>query len=299
MKFITTMKLCIPAALLAAASVNASATTCSSSGQSLQSLVALGSAGCTIGDLTFSNFFFNYTSGHVTGSDSNPSTPAATDVMLEFNEFNDGITADTFGTTGSPERPVYQVVTDYSGIPQDVTVNAFQNEHAFVSYVVTDNTTGTTIEEVDDAIAGTLTPPATNNLSDKTICVGGGFVIDSNAPTSTCSTSNAYEAVDETSGGLALPASTGLASDSSINYSVANGGKFDGTYANGAPLIGIYDQVDLVGGTSSPDGTTTLEAVENDFVVGSATAGAPEPSTIVLLGGALMAFGAHRRRKRT
>ena len=300
MKLTTLMKLCIPAAVMALASVNASAATCANT-QSLQDLVNLGAGGCTIGDLTFSNFFFNYTSGHVTGSNSNPSTPDPNNVAVEINQLNDGITGDTFGTIGTATSPVYQVITDYSNIPSDVTVAAFQNEHAYVSYLVTDNTTGTQIVQVDAAIAGTLTAPAMNTLSDKTLCIGGDFTPSGNAPTNNCSTGllNTAEAVNQTSGGLAFDPVSGQGADSSINYPnfpLPASNRFNGSYGSGASVVGAYDQVDMNGGTD-PAGTTTLQAVENDFVVAPQFS-TPEPGTIILLGGAFIGFGALRRRKK-
>src|ERR1700730_14944960 len=106
MKLWISTRFCVPAALLALASVNAFGAPCALvNGSSISVLNALGSAGRTIGDLTFFHFFFNY-SGAVT---PNPSTQATVD----FAEITDGFTQDTFGTTGTTQTPVYSVTTNY------------------------------------------------------------------------------------------------------------------------------------------------------------------------------------------
>lgn len=276
--------------VLGAAVGHAAPVSCDSlSGSSLAAVEAAGS--CTIGDLTFSGFFASFTSGVTAGSGATaPDVPnPATDVTLTFTEITDG-TSDTFGTVGTPLRPVYQLITSYLA---NSSVAQYQLESVYLQFLVTDNSAFSLIEQVDDAIAGSVTPPASVALTYKSLCAGGAFNLTNGGtqPSTSCSTGagNTYEAVDETSGGLAVPAS-GFAADSTVDYVAQNRGELAGTYATGLTELGVYDEVDLNGGASA-DGSGTLEAVENDFVVG------PEPATIVLLGSALIALGALRRQR--
>jgi len=294
-------KLCIPAALLALAAVNASASTCVS--DNLNDFVTnVGS--CTIGDLTFSNFFFNYTAGVNTGSPLgllSPATPNTnTQVILSWNEITDGVSSDPNGTVGTAGSPVYQFITDYSG---GNSVNEFQNEHFFIQYSVTDNTTGTVVTQVDDNIAGGSTQSlgASATFTNKTMCVGGQFVQSGGIPSGVCSTGgrNLYQAVDLAGGGTALTSNPDSGeADSSVNYSTENAGIFNGTTAGGETSFGVYDQADMNGGNTDPSATANITSVENDFVVQS-TGGTPEPATFILLGGALVGLGALRRSRKT
>jgi hypothetical protein len=292
MKLAMWTNFCVPAALLAVSSLNASATTCASvNGSSISALNALGSAGCTIGDLTFSNFFFNY-SGAVT---PNPSTQVAVD----FAEITDGFTQDTFGTTGSTETPLYTLTANYSG---GNTVGENQTAQYLVQYLVTDNVTGMTIIQVDDAIFGTLQNSGTAGLTGKFLCAGGQFVQSGGVPSSVCSqgAGSRYQAV--ANGGLSLQLNGGssdIESDSSINYSGPNNSHFDGsTIAGGSSNFGVYDQVNLNGG-STAGSSASVTAVQNDFVeVAGAVSATPEPRAIVLLGGALIGFAALYRIKK-
>lgn len=276
---------------LGAAAGHASAVTCDSlGGSSLSTIESTGS--CTIGDLTFSNFYSLFASGVVPGSGASaPSVPdPATDVALSFTEITDG-SSDTFGTVGTPVRPIYQVITSYLA---NSTVDQYQLESSFVQFLVTDTAGFSLIEEVDDAIAGTLTPPAGITLTDKSLCAGGPFnLTNGTQPSSVCSTgaANTYEAVDEAVGGLAVTLA-GVSADSSLNYVAQNHGALAGTYAGGLMEMGVYDQVDLNGGAIS-GGNATLLAVENDFIVG------PEPRSIILLSGALIGLFALGRLKKT
>jgi hypothetical protein len=308
MKISAFSKFCLPVALLAFLSINASATTCASiTGTTLnnfqQSVLS-----CTIGDLTFSNFAFNYTSGVDTGDPSGtghinaPSDPNPnTNVTLNFTEITSG--TDANGTTASSSDPIYELVTDYSAAN---SVNEFQNEHYFVSYSVTDNTTGSTVIQVDDNLVGGATNGpmgASATLTDKLMCVGGSFVVNGGQPSATCSAGsrNIYQAVDEADGGLALIGNPDSGeADSSVNYQSPsqNDGIFNGTTGGGETSFGVYDQADFDGGNTNANAIASITSVENDFaVVDPAGTGTPEPATFVLFGGALVALGVVRRKK--
>lgn len=300
MKISTLSKLLIPAALLALASLNASAATCGSS----MSMLTISQSGfsCTLGNLTFSNFFYNYTAGIDTGAPmdlgSAPTPNPTSDISVNFTEITDGSGSDMFGTVGTVSHPLYVVVANYSA---NNSVNEFQNEHFFVSYLVTDAVAGNYLNQVDAGITGTATADgATASLTIKNVCDGGMFTPIGGQPENNCSQGarNVYQTVSGT--GLALFGVDDLEADSSISYQTPaeNGGVFDGGISPGGAVLGIYDQADIDGGTTSVTANAAVTSVQNAFVeVNSSAPGAPEPGTFILLGGALIAVGAIRRRK--
>lgn len=297
MKITTLIKVSLPIALLALAGGNAFAATCGSSMTMLT--VSQSGFSCTLGDLTFSNFYYNYTAGIDTGAPvdlgSAPTPNPNTDVTVNFTEITNG-GSDTYGTAGTVSNPLYTVVVDYAN---NNTVAEYQNEHYFVSYLVTDNAAGTNINQVDAAVGGTGSDNgSTASLTVKNICAGGVFTPNGGEPENNCSqgSRNVYQAV--ASSGLALVGNPDTEADSSINYQAVNqnDGWFDGGNSPGSTTFGIYDQADTDGGTTSTSGLASITSVENDFLEQIPT-GTPEPGTFVLIGGALVALGAMRRRK--
>jgi hypothetical protein len=300
MKLANLFKLCAPTAILVFASLPASATTCASiNGQTLNTLVSDG--GCTMGDLTFSNFFFNYTSGVNTGAPNGVVSPTdpnpSSNVTLTFAEITDGVTADPWDTVGSTSAPLYEVITNYSAGSD--SVNEYQNEHYFMSYQVTDSVTGAVIDQVDDNVTGSSLNGASAALSNKAICVGGVFAQSGGIPSSSCSQGlrNTYQAVDLGSGGTTLSGASASGADSTSDFPGANAPFFQGPGTTGSNNIGVYDQADMNGGNSSATANSSVTSVENDFQEQLPPSGAPEPGTIVLLGGALVGLGVIRRKK--
>jgi hypothetical protein len=287
-----------PAALLALASFDASAATCNAS----YTMLAVSQTGfsCTMGDVTFSNFLYNFTAGIDTGAPQNlgsPGTPTpATQVNVNFSMFTDG-TADSFGTVSSATNALFEVVVNYTG---NNTVNEFQNEHYFMSYLVT---AGHTMNQVDDSVTGASTNGlgASAGLSDKDICVGGVFTpVGGNQPNNRCSqgSRNLYQAVSDL--GLAVTGSSNKQADSSASYSAQNDGMFTGGSSTGGTVLGIYDQSDMDGGASDVNSSASITQTENDFVeqLPAVITPSPEPGTFVLLGAALVGVGGLRRRKK-
>jgi PEP-CTERM motif len=300
MKLANLFKRCTPAVLLVFASLTASATTCASiSGQTLNTLVSDG--GCTMGDLTFSNFFFNYTSGVNTGAPNGVVSPTdpnpSTNVTLMFAEIANGVTEDPWGTVGSSSAPLYEVITNYA--TGSDSVNEYQNEHYFVSYEVTDSITGAAIDQVDDNVTGSAINGAQAALTNKSVCIGGVFAQSGGIPSSSCTQGlrNTYQAVDLGGGGTTLSGSPASGADSTSDFPGANAPFLQGPGTTGSNNIGVYDQADMNGGNSSVIANSSVTSVENDFEEQLPPGGTPEPSTIILLGGALVGLGVIRRKK--
>jgi hypothetical protein len=286
MKIATGIRLC---SLIAFLALNVPAATCIS-GISLASLSQLGSSGCTFGGVTFSDFYSNFTS--TTGT----TTPnASTDVTVDFQEISDNSSSDTFGTVGTSSNPIFIVTVNFNG---GENVSEFQNLQYALQYLVSDNTAGTQLVQVDAAIFGSITPSssgATASLTRKALCAAGTFNQTAGAPTGVCSqgSSQTYTAVS--SAGLPLTDNiNGFNADSSINYAGLNNGHFAGPGTPGSSTLGVYDQINLNGGATSASANAQVDAVENAFVLG-ATPATPEPAGFLLLACALAAFGATRR----
>jgi hypothetical protein len=279
MKLTILKALMLPIALLALGGINqASAGTCAAS--YTMTAATTGSFSCTIGDLTFSNFDYMYTSGLDTGCTSNCTSPGTPDptsaITLNFAVSTSG--SDPFGTSATAGNPIYSVITDYSA---GNSVNEYQNEAGVVQYLVTD--AGLPITEVDGAIGGLAANSATGILN-KDICAnnqfGGGA-----SPNGTCPNFLANETVVTSDLALTNPAGTQAdgTPDFSAGFSLTN--------------LGVYDGWSLNGGTNMTSASANVTSVENDFIAGASDP-TPEPGTIVLLGSALVGLGLIRRRKK-
>lgn len=293
MKLSMLTKLCVPLAFLAFGAVGASAATCGTT-----TLVALQLEGsCTQGDLTFSNFTGAYTAGVVVGAPPGTVAPAEPNpnlVVLTFTTLTDGVTADPWGTVGSPTAPLTTVVTDYSGTNN--SVDEFQTQEFLVGYTVTDTVSGAIIDEVDDNINGSATNGASSVFTAKDVCAGGSFDSSGGTPLDTgCpGHGNVYQAVADT--GTALTGIADSGSDSTSDFS-ANAPFFQGPGSSGSSVVGVFDQADLNGNDTNGAAFGQITQVENDFLEELPTSGTPEPGTFILLGGALVGLGVIRRRK--
>ena len=291
---ITQGGLAIALLLSIAAGAEAGTIQCASvSGSSLSAIVASG--GCSIGDLTFSDFVFQFTPSVVPGEGaSSPATPnAGSDVTLDFAEITDGVTPDPFGTVGSTSNPVYQVIFNFSG---GNSVSSWQSEQYILQYLVTDSNSGTQITEVDDNIAGGASVEfgSTGSLTYKSLCDGGAFNSNGDAPTGTCSTgaANVYPAVAPNGGTQFLTNPDPGEADSSIDYNSPDQ-KFGGSI--GSANFGVYDQADLNAGSSSY-AAANLTQIENDFVESSVSSATPEPGGGFALVACCSAFLLKKRR---
>jgi hypothetical protein len=268
MKSTVLKALLLPVALLALGGANhASASPCLASFS--MTAVMAGGFSCTLGDLTFSNFAAVYTaSGGATAPD-----PTA-DVSVNFAEMMIG--TDPFGTAASSGSPIYSVITDYTG---NNSVAESQGLTGVVQYLVTDTAlaAGTSIVQVDGAITG-LAANFASGVLNKNICTGTQF------------------------GGGASP--DGICSSTLLNVASLSLTSPAATQADGTPdfsgpfslsSMGVFDGLNLAGGSTSPLAAADVTAVENDFIEIGAT---PEPGTFVLLGGALVGLGIIRRRRK-
>jgi hypothetical protein len=267
MKLTALKALLLPIAFLALGGINqASASPCLAS----YTMTAVTTSGfsCTIGDLTFSNFAALY------GASGGATTPDPTvDVTVNFEEM--GVGTDPFGTAASGTNPIYSVITDYVG---GNSVGEFQSETGVVQYLVTDGTVGTSLIEVDGAITGVAANTASGSLN-KDICSNNQFEGGA-TPSGICPVSDMIAA-----SGLALTSPAGTEADGTPDF----GGPFS------LSSLGVYDGWSLAGGSTNVAALSDVTSVENDFIEIGAT---PEPGTFALLGGALVAFGVIRRRRK-
>jgi hypothetical protein len=281
MKFTLLKALMLPVALLALGSVhNASAATCSTT--YTMTAASASNFSCTIGNLTFSNFDYTYQAGVDTGC-TGSCTPAGTpdptaDITVNFATMNSG--SDPYGTGASDTNPIIQVITTYSG---GTTVNEFQNESGIVQYLVT-VTGGASVTNVDGAFTGFAdTADGASGIFNKNLCNNNQFEGGTD-PNGVCPSFLTNEQVASSALPLTDPSST--QADSSSNYASINDTSF-----------GVEDQWSEDGGTTNASATATVTSDENDFQETLPSSGAPEPTTFVLFGGALVALGAIRRKK--
>jgi hypothetical protein len=268
----------LPIALLALGCIHQASATTVCSGTFTMTQVTSNNFSCTTadGNLTFSNFDYQYTAGNVTGCTGNctaPSTPNPTsDITVNFSVLTGGF--DPYGTPASIYSPIYQVITDYSS---NTTVNEYQTEMGIVQYLVTAN--NGTVTQVDGAVNGEAINGASGSFT-KNLCTAGQFN-GGTAPNGTCTPLR-----DEQQAADINLTSPSIQSDSSQNYQTIS----DTTF-------GVADTWSLNGGSSAQGGTPVakVNSDENDFQL--ATNSVPEPGTFLLLGGALIGIGAIRRKK--
>jgi hypothetical protein len=282
MKYSLLKALMIPLALLALGSVhNASAATCSTT--YTMTAVSASNFSCTIGNLTFSNFDYTYQAGVDTGC-AGSCTPAGTpdptaNITVNFDMITGG--SDPWGTGASGTNPIIQVITAYSG---GTTVNEFQNESGIVQYLVT-ATGGASVTDVDGAFTGFAdTPDGASGSFNKNLCNNNQFEGGTD-PNGVCPSFLTNEQV--AASGLPLTDPSTTQSDSSSNET----GLISDT------SFGVEDQWAEDGGTTNSNATATITSDENDFQETLPSSGTPEPATFILVGGALVALGAIRRKK--
>lgn len=243
--------------------------------------------GCMEANILFSNFSFDFTSGTSNPNNPAPLTPAAAQVAFHIN--NDGLGDYTVLADFSNSIPLFAVAAN--------TTMAFELE-----YVATEQLASTTITDIaGSANLGIRTnTPSPTGAFTKTECAnaaypdtGGAFPAPLGAGGNGCAASSTVQ--NSTWGAVQAfpgdPADLGNQSNQSLDLD---------TTGQNLTSAGIYDRVSLNGGsTDDPSGASqaAVGSIENDFAETTTLTGAPEPGTFLLLGGALVAFGAIRRRK--
>jgi len=293
MRFLS--KLWVPAALLAFASINASASTCVSlADHSLSNYQSAGS--CSIGNLTFSNFQFAYTP---TGGATVPSASSST--FLTVTSFADG-TCDNNGACSASDgsATLYELVTDFSSdgnTTGSASVQANQSETLAIQFIVTENSGSHFISEIDGEGTGGVNSTNTGAAAnyEKDICYGQGFhvsAVNGQCANNTSPNSQPVSVQMDTNPGSQTADPTQFS-----NMDPESGGALYSLGTLGS-TFGVYDLTTLSGGTQSAGGAALAAtgAQENDFLESVST---PEPGAFVLLGGALVGLGALRRRKKT
>jgi len=293
----------VPGALLALASLNASAATCTSlAGSSLTAYQTAGS--CTIGDLTFSNFQFEYSTNVSQGAAIVPDPTAST--FITISSTNNPGDCDPNGTCGSASHTLYQLITDFSaddGVTGSASVQFDQSENLAIQYQVA-VTSGHYVSTIDGAGTAGINAEADGASAnfEKDICFGQAF--NANLSTHPVTLNDRCA-----SGGFPNSTPTDVAIDLTGQTSQPTLFANMDTETNGlnytqgqlGSTFGVYDVTTLNGGsTVDTAAQAAAGAQENDFVEATnVTEGTPEPSTFILLGGALVGLGALRRRKKT
>jgi hypothetical protein len=256
-------------ALLALAGGNVFAATVTCATGSLASYIALGAAGCTIGDKTFANFADLFIEGQFSGNQGSPATPNDTLITV-------------YPVTNDPADPnTYGLYIDFHN-----TVNGVAYDQLLsldVNYTVTVGT-GFNISSVYTAAAGGNAPGMTTAsvFAVKDLCLGGAFVINLVNNTDTCT------------GGTAVTPVTGQDQFTLGAYATTSSGTIP--LGSAQTVVGVSDEINLNGGTVNNYGNTAaIYSMTNEF--NQTSSGVPEPATCLLLGSALLGLGALWRKR--
>jgi hypothetical protein len=268
-------------------------TTEGTSATTLQQLINAGT--CQYFDKVFSNFLFNFSGGTSNNQVGVPLIPDATNVDVSFS------TPGGFLAPGLPADPTLTFTFTANN-----TVAPYQNMVLTIQYQVdiapgggavftgmSGSATGayTTARSVTDGTGThTLTPAGHPLQMQKFACIDGAFDTG-NAPFPS-------QLCDGTDSGMVI--NTGAFTYSGANLSLSNtlskGGSFTYPQAD-RPVteVGAFDIFTIVGGTKgSVTQTAAAISMSNSFQ----QALAPEPGSLVLIGGSLFALGYIKRRKK-
>jgi len=288
MKLTILRKLALPVSLMAvgAFSAYAAPVNCSTITTVAQAIATdfNPTPGCVTGNVVFSNFSFNFTSGTSNQSNTAPALPPASDIAMTIN-------SDGFGD--------YSVITDFTGSSPLFSVAATQTEEFQLQYVATEEIPATTITGIDglaqEGIRMNAGSTAVGQFK-KTECQNGAYADTGGgnpSPLDICSTS------ESTIENAIWNQSTSFAGNPSTPANQSQQGHFIDTTSQHLTSVGIYDDAKLNGGATDVPAGGSQAAVgffENDFTE-TTVSGTPEPGTFLLLGGALVALGAIRRKK--
>lgn len=275
--------LALPALLIGITAGNASATpVLCTSAPNLAALITDGS--CQYLDKIFTNFAINFSGGHTSGSVSTPTVPPANTVVANFSNsgsFTNGIPSSvtlSFSFTTNNTISNYQTLDLQIQYQVDIVPGTFANMTGI---------SGNTVA----ALSSSGTANAIRALKDS--CAGTGYEYGGlgSAPTEACDTPPALE--DD-----AVYAASSWTKGSGLTNHVTHGGST--TFSAPVTTVGTFDEVSLSGGTGtvSPAQTAGVFSVSNTFDEQYAPPTAPEPGTMVLIGGALVGLSIFVRRKR-
>jgi len=278
------------------ASLNAwaSPVACSSITDLSQITGANSGVSCQMDDKIFSNFTFNFLGGTSNGGTIAPLVPSANNVNM------------TFSDTGLDANGIPTSVTLAFGFTANNTVAANQNMDLQIQYEVTvapppgHPSATSTITGISGTGTGAYNSVLNNVLHPdsmyKDSCLGAAFDPSGTLPTDSCSSGVDQIAVINhktsfTSTGNALTPST-------VNGSI--------TFLPGDPnqtTVGAFDEFKINGGSNTSAGATATASVtgmSNTFLEADTTpSGTPEPSTMLLMGGALVGLSSIMRRKKS
>jgi hypothetical protein len=250
---------------LAGGNVFASPVACVSGG-SLQSYIALTTTGCTVGDKTFSNFADWFTEGQFSGNQTAPGTPNDANIVVTpvTNPSDIGLNFNVLGTV--------------NGVAYDQLLTMD------IDYTVTVGTGFDITSVYTQAWGGLISGQSgASVLAEKNLCLGGSFVINLTAATNLCT------------GGTLV---TNVVGQNQFLLSGTWASLYSGTIqlASGQTILGVDDRISLNGGTVNNGGNTAgIASMANEFL--QSPTGTPEPATCLLLGSALLGFGALRRKR--
>jgi hypothetical protein len=293
-KLTAVRKFVLPLSLLAFSGVASAASACTSA-LTLQQLINAGA--CQYFDKVFSNFLFNFSGGTSNQAVGVPLVPDATNVDVSFS------TPSGFVAPGVPADPTLTFTFTANN-----TVAPYQNMVLTIQYQVnvvgggavmtgmSGSATGsyTTAQTVTDGTdTHTLNPAGHPLQMQKYACIDGAFDTgNAPFPSQLCDGTDSGTVIN--TGAFSYPGS-----NLSLSSTLTKGGSF--TYPlvdRPVTQVGAFDVFTIVGGTTSDNtGSTTPTAqavsMQNSFL----EVPAPEPGTMVLIGGSLFALGYIRRRK--
>jgi hypothetical protein len=280
MKLSAVTKFLVPAALGVLVATQVGATTLCT-GTLAQALAATGQfSSCTDGTLSFSNFAANLS---VQDGTSNP-TATGTNVTVSES------------TSGG--NNTYDVVIDFSGGNPSTSFFDGPNDtgEVYVQYLITP--TSATINAATIGMQyGILNGTSAATVSEGAVgCDGQAFADPNGGDAGSCadlssptlfSDLNANVVSGNTAGDPSL-----LSNEILLSLPPADTGLSLGT-------VGVFNDVTASGDTSGSGPQAAIGDVTNSFIYQTSGQGAPEPATFVLLGGALVALGTIRRRKKS
>jgi hypothetical protein len=289
MKLTILRKFLVPMSLFVFGTASACATELCSSVTTLQeALTSDAGGGCTVGNVVFSNFQLSITgNGNITAGELvNPANAAFSIASTGSNSYS--VVADFNCSSGlisgcTDSNPPYAVVDTASG---------GQTETIALTYLVTETAPQTTLTGIAGAAQLGILSTGSNNGANgsfvKTACSNAAY---SNAQGAGCTTGNT--SVQDSTW---TEASNGIDANPDL---AANEAEKTGSKNLPADLtsIGVSDTAFIYSGDNSiGDGyAAAVGYFENSI---SATSSIPEPTTFVLVGGALLALGAIRRKKK-